>query len=244
MSIMFRNSNATLEKELAAEDYKAHPARNRLAVLAVALSAILLSVTFSVGIGYVQTYTRALGASPGPGCDSASILGDEEILKNKTEGHGKEQIDYDKRNIYVLIKMCLIAQWFHRFSQFLSQIYPKPRTFFSMVGEEGLSSIFSRSRLMLTESVFSSTKLPSMSHMASSNWLRDRMCRGFSIKKASREYSLAVSVTGCSLLQTRFSSGYNVISPETIQLGFSFGKRFMRAFTLETSTFKEKGFVI
>ena len=45
MSIMFRNSNESLEKELAAEDYKAHPVRNRLAVLAVALSAILLGLT-------------------------------------------------------------------------------------------------------------------------------------------------------------------------------------------------------
>lgn len=81
MSIMFRNSNGALEKELAAEDYKAHPVRNRLAVLAVALSAILLSVTFSVGIGFVQTSVRAMGASPGPGCDSASIFGDEEILE-------------------------------------------------------------------------------------------------------------------------------------------------------------------
>ena len=81
MSIMFRNSNATLEKELAAQDYKAHPVRNRLAALAVALSAILLSVTFSVGIGFVQTSTRATGASPGPGCDSAAIMGDEEILE-------------------------------------------------------------------------------------------------------------------------------------------------------------------
>ena len=81
MSIMFRNSNGALEKELAAEDYKAHPVRNRLAVLAVALSAILLSVTFSVGIGFVQTSVRAMGASPGPGCDSAAIFGDEEILE-------------------------------------------------------------------------------------------------------------------------------------------------------------------
>ncbi len=97
MSIMFRNSNATLEKELAAEDYKAHPARNRLAVLAVALSAILLSVTFSVGIGYVQTYTRALGASPGPGCDSASILGDEEILKKVREQPQVDWAAYVKR---------------------------------------------------------------------------------------------------------------------------------------------------
>ena len=91
MSIMFRNSNAALETELAAEDYKAHPVRNRLAVLAVALSTILLSVTFSAGIGFVQTAARSLGASPGPGCDSASILGDEEVLERVRE---QPQVDW------------------------------------------------------------------------------------------------------------------------------------------------------
>lgn len=81
MSIMFRNSNAALEKELAAEDYKAHPVRNRIAVLAVALTAILIVVTFTVGIGFVSAETRSMGASPGPGADSAVIYGDEQVLE-------------------------------------------------------------------------------------------------------------------------------------------------------------------
>ncbi len=80
-SIMFRNSNAELEKELAAEDYKARPVRNRIAVLAVALTAILLVVVFSVGIGMVKTVSLSMGASPGPGADSSSIRGDEEVLE-------------------------------------------------------------------------------------------------------------------------------------------------------------------
>lgn len=91
MSIMFRNSNGALEKELAAEDYKAHPVRNRLAILAVALSAILLGVTFSVGIGFVQTSVRSMGASPGPGADSAAILGDKEILEKVRQ---QPQVDW------------------------------------------------------------------------------------------------------------------------------------------------------
>lgn len=80
MRFMFRNSNTVLEKELAAEDYKAHPVRNRLAVLAVALTAVLMVITFTVGIGLVQTVSLAIGASPGPGADSSMIYGDEEIL--------------------------------------------------------------------------------------------------------------------------------------------------------------------
>lgn len=81
MSIMFRNSNAALEKELAAEDYKAHVVRNRIAVFAVALTAVLIVVTFTVGIGFVRTESRYLGAAPGPGADGAFLYGDEQTLE-------------------------------------------------------------------------------------------------------------------------------------------------------------------
>lgn len=80
MSILFRNSNGKLEKELAADDYRAHPVRNRLAVLAVTLTAVLIVVIFTVGIGFMQAMSRSMGASPGPGADSAMIFGDKEIL--------------------------------------------------------------------------------------------------------------------------------------------------------------------
>lgn len=80
MSLMFRNTNAALEQELAAEDYKAHPVRNRLAILAVALTAVLMVVTFTVGVGLVRTTVLSLGASPGPGADSSVVYGDEQIL--------------------------------------------------------------------------------------------------------------------------------------------------------------------
>lgn len=80
MSVLFRNSDGKLEKELAADDYRAHPVRNRLAVLAVALTAVLIVEIFTVGFGFVKAYTRCMGASPGPGADSAMIFGDEETL--------------------------------------------------------------------------------------------------------------------------------------------------------------------
>ncbi|MBD5487159.1 MAG: FtsX-like permease family protein [Lachnospiraceae bacterium] len=97
MSIMFRNSNAALEKELAAEDYRAHPVRNRLATLAVALCAVLIIITFSVGIGLAQTHSRSMGASPGPGADSASLCGDEEILGRIREQPQVEWAAYVRR---------------------------------------------------------------------------------------------------------------------------------------------------
>lgn len=91
MSMMFRNSDQKLEKELAADDYRAHPVRNRLAVLAVALTALLIVVIFTVGIGYMTAMTRYMGASPGPGTDSAMIYGDEEILERTK---GLPQVDW------------------------------------------------------------------------------------------------------------------------------------------------------
>ena len=97
MSIMFRNSNAALEKELAAEDYRAHPVRNRLGILAVALCAVMIIITFSVGIGLAQTYSRSMGASPGPGADSASLCGDEEILGRIREQPQVEWAAYVRR---------------------------------------------------------------------------------------------------------------------------------------------------
>ncbi len=69
MNIMFRNSNAGIGRELAAEDYKAHTVRNRMAVLAVVLTTVLLTVVFTVGFGMVRTVSLATSAAPGPGAD-------------------------------------------------------------------------------------------------------------------------------------------------------------------------------
>ncbi|MDE5934102.1 MAG: hypothetical protein K2H40_16690, partial [Lachnospiraceae bacterium] len=97
MSIMFQNSNVGLEKELAAEDYKAHPVRNRMAILAVALTTILICVVFTVGFGFVKAVNLSFGASPGPGADSCHIYGDEEILERIRELPQVEWAAYVKR---------------------------------------------------------------------------------------------------------------------------------------------------
>lgn len=97
MSIMFQNSNRGLEKELAAEDYKAHPVRNRMAILAVALTSILICVVFTVGFGFVGAVSLSFGASPGPGADSCCIYGDEEVLKRTRELPQVEWAAYVKR---------------------------------------------------------------------------------------------------------------------------------------------------
>lgn len=97
MRSMFQNSNAGLERELAAEDYKAHPVRNRMAILAVALTTILICVVLTVGIGLVKAETLSFGASPGPGADSCSIYGDEEVLAKVRELPQVDWAAYVKR---------------------------------------------------------------------------------------------------------------------------------------------------
>lgn len=81
MSIMFKNSNVGMEKELAAEDYKAHAVRNRVAILAVMLTTILITVIFTVGFSLVRTASLSVSASPGPGADGSCVYGDYEILE-------------------------------------------------------------------------------------------------------------------------------------------------------------------
>lgn len=79
--MMFGNPNAGIEKELALEDYKVHTVRNRVAVLAVILTAVLLAVVFNVGLSLVRTVSLATAASPGPGADGNCVYGDYEILE-------------------------------------------------------------------------------------------------------------------------------------------------------------------
>ena len=79
--MMFGNLITGIEKELALEDYKVHTVRNRVAVLAVILTAVLLAVVFNVGLSLVHTVSLATAASPGPGADGNCVYGDYEILE-------------------------------------------------------------------------------------------------------------------------------------------------------------------
>lgn len=85
MNMMFRNSNAGIEKELAAEDYKAHTVRNRVAMMAVVLTTVLLTVVFTVGFSMVRTVSLATSAAPGPGADGNLVYGDYEVLEKVRE---------------------------------------------------------------------------------------------------------------------------------------------------------------
>lgn len=74
---MYANSNQEIIYDIAKEDYKAHKMRSRVAILAIALTALLITVVCTSGIGTVRATNQAWGASPGPGADSAAIIGTE-----------------------------------------------------------------------------------------------------------------------------------------------------------------------
>ncbi len=63
----------------------------------MALTALLIVVIFTVGIGYMTAMTRYMGASPGPGTDSAMIYGNEEILERAKKLPQVDWAAYAKR---------------------------------------------------------------------------------------------------------------------------------------------------
>ncbi len=85
MGIMYRNSNTGIEKELAIEEYRAHKVRNRMAILAVTLTTILITLIFTVGLSLVRTVSLSYTAAPGPGADGNCVYGDKEVLERVKE---------------------------------------------------------------------------------------------------------------------------------------------------------------
>lgn len=73
---MYENSNQSVLKELTSDNYRSHKTRNRLAILAIALTTILISAVLTVGISVTYTVMNYGEAAPGPG-SIGSIIGDE-----------------------------------------------------------------------------------------------------------------------------------------------------------------------
>lgn len=74
---MFRNSNQEVIKELARDNYISHKSRNRIAILAIALTTLLITAVWTVGISFISTISNYGESAPGPGCEG-SISGTEE----------------------------------------------------------------------------------------------------------------------------------------------------------------------
>jgi ABC-type transport system, involved in lipoprotein release, permease component len=78
---IFRNNNREAVRELAMDNYYAHKTRNRVAVLAIVLTTILITAIFTVGISWVSTIVNYGESAPGPGCEGALSAGKEHLEK-------------------------------------------------------------------------------------------------------------------------------------------------------------------
>lgn len=74
---MFENSNKDVLRELTDDNYRSHKTRNRLAILAIALTTILITAVLTVGISVTSTVLNYGESAPGPG-SIGSISGTEE----------------------------------------------------------------------------------------------------------------------------------------------------------------------
>lgn len=74
---MFQNTNKEVLKELAKDNYTSHKSRNRIAILAIALTTLLITAVWTVGISVISTISNYGESAPGPGCEG-NINGTEE----------------------------------------------------------------------------------------------------------------------------------------------------------------------
>ena len=91
---MFQNTNKEVLKELAKDNYTSHKSRNRIAILAIALTTLLITAVWTVGISMISTISNYGESAPGPGCEG-NINGTEETRDKQgaaadpVGGHGK-----------------------------------------------------------------------------------------------------------------------------------------------------------
>ena len=55
---MFQNTNKEVLKELAKDNYTSHKSRNRIAILAIALTTLLITAVWTVGISMISTISN------------------------------------------------------------------------------------------------------------------------------------------------------------------------------------------
>lgn len=81
---MFQNNNQEIIREIAAENLKNHRLRNVMAVLAITLTTLLITVVCTAGIGISSAMQRGTDITPGPmsdGAIAASLEQYEEIAE-------------------------------------------------------------------------------------------------------------------------------------------------------------------
>ena len=85
---MYENSNKDVLRELTQDNYRSHKTRNRLGIMAIALTTILITAVLTVGISVTTTALNYGESAPGPG-SIGSIAGTmetkEQIQKEAAE---------------------------------------------------------------------------------------------------------------------------------------------------------------
>ena len=90
---MYENSNQDVLRELTKDNYHSHKTRNRLAILAIALTTILITAVLTVGISVTSTVLNYGEAAPGPG-SIGSITGTKETCQKIRKLSNVTHADY------------------------------------------------------------------------------------------------------------------------------------------------------
>ena len=90
---MYENSNQDVLRELTKDNYRSHKTRNRLAILAIALTTILITAVLTVGISVTSTVLNYGEAAPGPG-SIGSITGTKETCQKIRKLSNVTHADY------------------------------------------------------------------------------------------------------------------------------------------------------
>lgn len=72
---MYENNNKIIINEIAGEQYKNHKLRNWISILAIALTAMLITAMLTAGLSFISTSSNSMEQTPGPEAHG-SIAGD------------------------------------------------------------------------------------------------------------------------------------------------------------------------
>ena len=78
---MYENSNKEMVREIARGTMKVHRLRNIMACLAIALTAILITVVCGAGVSTVKALMTEAQMNPAPGTNGAGIYGNRGVLE-------------------------------------------------------------------------------------------------------------------------------------------------------------------
>ncbi|WP_124067750.1 FtsX-like permease family protein [Clostridium sp. E02] len=93
---MNKVSNQKVLKELVKEQLTCHKSRNFVMIVAILLTTVLISFTFTAGFSFLTTMQESVQAAPGPGADGA-LIGTKDQLESVEKKDQVEWADYVQR---------------------------------------------------------------------------------------------------------------------------------------------------